>query len=171
MPYTETYFEEIFEKHRSKESLLQFLKNTPDAFIPLLELGVTNKKIAWKAAWLVGHVATDFDPRIVPFIEPMLTKIGSFPQGQQRQILLLLLKMQLNDAQEGRLFDTCLQIWENIKLIPSTRITAMKFILKTVKKYPELKPEVSLWTQEMYMDSLSPGIKNSLLKQVRKTLR
>ena len=76
--------------------------------------------------------------------------------------------MILNDIQEGKLFDSCLTIWEDIRTIPSTRITAMKFILKTVEKFPDLKPEIKLWTQDMYLESLSPGIKNSLLKQIHK---
>ena len=44
----------------------------------------------------------------------------------------------------------------------------IQFILKTVEKFPDLKPEIKLWTQDMYLESLSPGIKNSLLKQIHK---
>lgn len=46
----------------------------------------------------------------------------------------------------------------------------MKFILSLVNKFPELKEEIKLWTQEQYTESLSPGIKDSLNKQIHKIL-
>jgi len=108
------------------------------------------------------------DRRVQGAVDSLIETLPSLKEGHQRQTIIILLKMQLDDEQEGKLFDICLNIWENIKLIPSTRITAMKFILSIVDKFLELKDEIKLWTQEQYTESLSPGIKHSLTNKYKK---
>jgi hypothetical protein len=103
-------------------------------------------------------------------VDSLIETLPSLKEGHQKQTIIILMKMQLDDEQEGKLFDASLNIWENVKLIPSTRISAMKFILSLVNKFPELKEEIKLWTQEQYTESLSPGIKDSLNKQIHKIL-
>lgn len=168
MEYTQDTFKKLFKTVRNKEGLLNYLHENPNSFLTLLELSLSNLPEAWRASWLIGHTMEKNDERIQSSIHIMIDSLLQLKEGHQRQTIIILLKMFLNDEQEGKLFDSCLTIWENIKIIPSTRITAMKFILKTVKKFPDLKQEVKLWTQDMYLDSLSPGIKNVLLKQMKK---
>lgn len=170
MQYTEAFFEKLFETTRNKKGLLNFIKSHPEAFIPLFKLSLKNNTTAWRASWLIGHTMNINDVRIVADVDKMISILPLLKEGHQRQTIIILLNMFLNDEQEGKLFDTCLNIWENIKLIPSTRITAMKFILSVVEKFPELKSEIKLWTQDMYLESLSPGIKNSLTKQIKRIL-
>lgn len=170
MEYTQDTFIQLFATTRNKEGLLQYLKDNPNAFVPLLELSLLNTPEAWRGSWLVGHTMQKNDERIQPYVDKLISKLLSYKEGHQRQVLIILINMNLDDEQEGLLFDYCLNIWENIKIIPSTRVTAIKYILKIVDKFPELKPEVTLWTQEMYLDTLSPGIKTSLLKQVKKLI-
>ena len=170
MQYTEAFFEKLFETTRNKKGLLNFIKSHPEAFIPLFNLSLKNNTTAWRASWLIGHTMNINDVRIVADVDKMISILPLLKEGHQRQTIIILLNMFLNDEQEGKLFDTCLNIWENIKLIPSTRITAMKFILSVVEKFPELKSEIKLWTQDMYLESLSPGIKNSLTKQIKRIL-
>ena len=168
--YTEENLKELFETRKNKEGLMRFIKSNPNAFLPLLELSLKNTPDAWKASWLIGHAMSRNDSRIFGFIDRLIEQLPTLKEGHQRQTIIILLKMELGEEQEGKLFDICLNIWENIKLIPSTRITAMKFILSTVDKFPELKSEIKLWTQDQYTESLSPGIKHSLSKQVHKIL-
>lgn len=168
MEYTQETFIQLFKTVRKKEELLSFVSNRPDCFIPLFEVSLANIPEAWRASWLIGHSMHLNDERIIPSIDKMIDRLLLLKEGHQRQTIIILLKMVLKEEQEGKLFDYCLSIWENIKTIPSTRITAMKFILKTVEKFPELKQEVNFWTQDMYLNSLSPGIKHSLLSKVKK---
>jgi hypothetical protein len=162
---------QLFKTVRNKEKLLHYVSQNPDAFNVLLALSLEeNTPEAWRAAWLVGHTMRKNDHRIIPSIDILIKILKEAKEGHQRQLIILLLKMELNEEQEGKLFDSCLSIWEQINCIPSTRITALKFILKTVKKFPELKNEIKLWTQDMYLETLSPGIKNSVLKQVKDVL-
>ena len=168
MNYTQDTFSQLFKTVRNKEGLLQYLKEHPKAFEPLIKLSLSNTPDAWRASWLIGHTMLPNDKRITPYTNQFINSLLQFKEGHQRQTIIILLKLLLTDEQEGQLFDACLNIWENIKIIPSTRVTALKFILKTVKKFPELKSEIKLWTQEMYLETLSPGIKKSVLKQVKR---
>jgi len=65
------------------------------------------------------------------------------------------------------LFNFCMDTWEQTNKKPSVRFTAFKFIVETVKKYPELREEISSLTQEHYLKTLSPGIKISIYKLVK----
>lgn len=162
----------LFKNNCTKEGLLKYVKNNPESFEALIEISFeVDSKEAWKASWLIGHTMQNNDIRIQPKINNLIEILPNLQQGHQRQTIIILLKMYLNDDQEGKLFDLCLNIWENIKLIPSTRMTAMRYILSVVDKFPELKSEIKLWTQDMYLESLSPGIKHGLLKQIGKILQ
>jgi hypothetical protein len=168
MDYTQDTFKQLFKTIRTKERLLNYLQENPNAFVPLVKSSLSNAPEAWRASWLVGHTMEINDIRIQSSVDIMIASLEQLKEGHQRQTIIILSKMCLNDAQEGKLFDSCLTIWEHLKSIPSTRITAMKFILKIGDKFPALKPEIKLWTQDIYLDSLSPGIKRSLIKRVKK---
>lgn len=167
MEYTQETFVQLFETIRNKKDLIRFVKTNPKAFVPLFETSIVNTPEAWRSSWLIGHTMEINDNRIKPYVDKMIEIIPLLTEGHQRQTIIILLNMFLNDLQEGKLFHVCLSIWEQINIIPSTRVTALKFILKIAEKHPELKDEVTLWTQEMYLETLSPGIKNSVLKQIR----
>lgn len=158
----------LFQTVRNKDGLLDFVYKNPKSFEVLLQLSLEETPEAWRAAWLVGHTMKINDPRLISTADAFINTLKKVKEGHQRQLIIILLNMNLNEEQEGKLFDICLSIWEQINCIPSTRVTALKFILKTVKKFPELKEEVKLWTQDMYLETLSPGIKNSVLKKINK---
>jgi len=72
--------------------------------------------------------------------------------------------MELNEENEGFLFNLCVSIWEKTGKVPSVRYTAFKFILKVIKNYPELSREIDFYIQDQYLDSLSPGVKRAILR-------
>ena len=57
--------------------------------------------------------------------------------GVQRELLKILLQMELNEEDEVFLFDVCVKVWEKINKKPSVRLTALKFMVEIAKKYPE----------------------------------
>jgi len=75
--------------------------------------------------------------------------------------------MELNEEQEGYLFNVCVTIWEKINKKPSVRFTAFKFIIKIANKHPELSNEIAFFTQNQYFISLSPGVKKSIFKMLK----
>jgi hypothetical protein len=76
--------------------------------------------------------------------------------------------MHLDEEQNGYLYDLCVSIWKQVEKKPSVRFTAFRGVLKIAHTYPDLTNELLLLTQEKYMESLSPGVKKSILKMVRK---
>ena len=61
-----------------------------------------------------------------------------------------------------------MDIWEQINKTPSVRINALKFIIKIAKKHPDLAKEITFLTEDHYLESLSPGAKNSVTKLMKK---
>ena len=82
--------------------------------------------------------------------------------GHQRELLKILSRMEILEEYEGILFDHCVRIWEGIHKRPSIRYTAYCTMLRIMKKYPELSHEIDYYSQDHYLESLSPGIKNAI---------
>ena len=158
-----------------KEGMLQFIEDNPVAFNELVQLSFTdNQPYAWRATWLLGTVMEDNDSRLLKYIQPMIEFISICKKdGQQRDLLRILSRMNLDDEMEGLYFDTCVSLWEQIGKIPSVRYTALKGIVEIAKKYPEMVDEVKLLTQDHYLDELSPGVKHSakrMMKELEKAV-
>jgi hypothetical protein len=74
--------------------------------------------------------------------------------------------MELNDDNEGKLFDICVNIWEKIGKQPSVRYNAFKLIVKIVRNHPDLSKEIIFLTESHYTDSLSDTVKKSIFKMI-----
>ena len=132
---------------------------------PLLKF--SNKQpYSWRAAWLLWSCMEENDKRIQGNIKDIISNITNKKDGHQRELLKILLQMELNEEYEGHLFNVCVSVWEKINKKPSVRYTAFKFILKIAKKYPDLFNEIAFLTQNQYLDSLSPGVKRSISKMI-----
>lgn len=159
--------DEILSNRLRKDEMLAYLSKNPKEINQALTILVSGKKPqAWKCAWLIAHHMDYNDPLVRPIIDQLITNLDKKEDGYQREILKILVKMELSDVQEGRLFDICMTTWESISKSPSVRITAFKFLIQTVKKYPELRNEIDFLTQEQYTNTLSSGIKHSFKKLI-----
>lgn len=146
-----------------KEEMISFLEIHPEFFTEAIELAIKDEQpFSWRSAWLLWSCMEINDKRIRKSIDKILTALPSKQDGHQRELIKILLQMRLNERQEGKLFNICLTIWESLNKKPSVRYTAFKFIIEMTKKYPELNKEIQYLTQEHYLESLSPGIKNSI---------
>jgi hypothetical protein len=152
----------ILTQPLKKEKLVTFLKKYPQKFDDAINIALSDKQPqAWRATWLLFHCMQDNDKRIKNHIKNIINDIRNCKDGHQREWLKILDRMLLTENQESLLFDVCLTIWEDITKSPSVRGTAFKFLLKIVKKYPELSEEIQHLTQSHYTESLSPGIRHS----------
>jgi len=160
----ETALEEVLMTF-NKEKMILFMDSHPEAFEEAIKLALSDKQPhSWRAAWLLWSFIEENDKRIQKHIKEIINAIESKKDGHQRELLKILLKMDLNKKHEGFLFDLCMNLWEQINKDPSVRVTAFKFIVKMAKKYPELSKEISFLTQDHYLETLSPGVKNSVAK-------
>ncbi len=155
-----------------KEGMIEFLASHPEHFTEAIELAVSDKQpYSWRAAWLLWSCMKENDERIIPYIDQIINSILSKEDGHRRELIKILTVMELNEEQEGLLFNICMDLWEKINSRPSVRYMAFKFIINTAKKHPDLGNEISFITQDHYMEPLSPGIKRSVSLMAKQVLK
>ncbi len=155
-----------------KDEMISFLKSNPEYFEEAIQLAISDKQpYSWRAAFSLWGTIEENDKRIKRHIESIVNCIQEKEDGHQRELLKILYKMEISEKYEGKIFDICMNLWEQISKNPSVRMTAFKFILKISKKHPELLEEISFLTQEQYLESLSPGVKRSIEKMMEKVIK
>ena len=148
-----------------KDEMISFMENHPEAFDEAIELAVCDKQpYSWRAAFVLLSVIQDNDKRIQKHIKRIVKAVKGKSDGHQRELLKILLMMELDEKYEGFLFDLCMNIWEQIDKSPSVRVNALKMIIKIANKHPELVKEISFLAQDHYLESLSPGARRSVRK-------
>jgi len=150
-----------------KDEMISFMENHSEFFEEAIELAIADKQpYSWRAAWLLWSCMEENDHRIQKYIKKIVNTLETKDDGHQRELIKILLKMEIKDEYEGILFDHCMDIWEQINKTPSVRVNALKFVIKIAKKHPELSQEITFLTQDHYLESLSPGVKNSVSKMM-----
>ena len=159
--------EHLLEKSL-KEELMTYIALHPESFETLLQLALSNEKqFSARAAWLLSKNMAKNDSRLQNHLSEIINILAVAKDGHQRSLMNILFIMQLNEKQEGLLFDTCIQIWCKLDKIPSTRYTAMKLILQIAKKHKELYNEIELLTEDYFLDTLSHGIRKSTRRMIK----
>jgi hypothetical protein len=147
--------------------MISYLKAHPEDFNEAIKLAISDKQpYSWRAAWLLWSCMDNNDPRIKRYLKKIIDTLPTLSDSQQRELLLILQRMELNDDYTGKLFNICVNIWEKLGKQPSVRINAFKVIVKIAKKYPDLTDEIIYLTQFQYLDTLSKGVRRSVLKLI-----
>jgi len=148
-----------------KDEMISFMNSHPEYFDEAVELAISDKQpYSWRAAWLLWSVIEENDQRIKKFIKRIVNAAKTKSDSHQRELLKILLMMELEEKYEAVLFDICMGIWEQISKAPSVRVNALKLIVKIANKHPELKKEILFLAQDHYLESLSPGARHSVKK-------
>ena len=151
-----------------KTVMISHISAHPEDLEEAIQLAVSNKQpYAWRAAWLLWSCMDENDKRIRGSIKIMIDSIPSKKDGHQRELLKILQQMEINEEDEGHLFDVCVNIWEKINKPPSVRWHAFKTIVMTAQRHPYLFNEIAFLTEEQYLETLSPGIKHSILNMIK----
>lgn len=149
----------------NKNEMISFMNSHPEYFDEAIELALSDKQpFSWRAAFVLWSVIEENDKRIKKYINQIVKAIKDKNDGHQRELLKILLMMDLDEKYEGFLFDLCMNIWEQIGKAPAVRVNALKMIIKIASKHPELKKEISFLAQDHYLESLSPGARHSAKK-------
>ena len=152
-----------------KAEMLKYMDAHPEDFEKAIQVAVSDEDHAsWRAAWLVHTCMEDNDERLRPNLAKLVSAIDGKKDGHQRELMKILLRMDLDEDAESYLFDHAVTLWESVKKTPSVRYIAFRVMVKVAEHYPELVHEILVLTQPQYINSLSPGIKNSILKMIRK---
>lgn len=152
-----------------KADMISYLVAHPEDFEEAMKLAIADKQpYSWRAAWLLWSCMEENDQRIQGYLKKIINTISDKNDDQQRELLIILQKMEINEELEGSLFNHCVTVWEKIGKKPSVRYNAFKIIVKIAKKHPDLSHEIGFLTQDQYMDSLSPTVKRSISKMIKK---
>lgn len=153
-----------------KADMMQHLASYPHDFEEAIHLAISNKQpYSWRAAWLLWSCMEENDKRIRKYIPEIIDYLKSCIDGQQRELLKILYLMEIDEEYEGKLFDTCISIWEKINKQPSVRYNAFRMIVKITNKYPDLSNEIAFLTESHYLDTLSPGVRRGIFKMIKET--
>lgn len=148
-----------------KSEMISFMKSHPENFNEAIKLAISDKQpYSWRAAWLLWSCMEKDDKRIQKNLKKIIDSIPTRKDNQQRELLMILLRMELNDNYTGQLFDICSKIWQTIGKNPSLRYNAFKLMIKISKKYPGLSNEIKSLKQSRYTDTLSDSVKKSIFK-------
>jgi hypothetical protein len=151
-----------------KDQMIRWMDAHPEAFDEALKLAVSDKpRYSWRAAWLLWSCMEKNDPRIRPYLSTIIKSLKTKNPNHQRELIKILLMMEINAEHEGVLFDICTTLWEKIFNPPSVRHNALQMILRIARKHPGLLQEIKLLLQDQYLDSLSPAVRKSILKMTR----
>ena len=159
---------DLFSKRIDRLKYISVINSSNNRYNEAIKLALSDEKPqAWRCAWILNHCSKKRDARLQPYLVDFMDVVMKKEEGHQREILKLILKMDVDDDNEGKLFDLCMTIWETIDKTPSVRITAFKILVNIAKKYPELAAELKFLTDSDYTDTLSHGIKHSFNKLVK----
>ena len=148
--------------------MVSYIESNPNEFTELINLAFVNKQpYSWRAAWLLWTCMKKNDKRVEKYILPIINILEKVNDSQKRNLINVLRKMEINEQHEGLLFDICVNIWTEIDKQPSVRSKALEMIIQITKKHIELYNEVEVLTQNYYVDSLSNGIKMSIVKKIK----
>jgi hypothetical protein len=152
-----------------KADLISYLVAHPEDFEEAIKLAIADKQpYSWRAAWLLWSCMEENDPRIQGYLKKIIDTISDKNDDQQRELLIILQKMEINEELEGLLFNHCVTVWEKTGKKPSVRYNAFKIIVKIGKKHPVLFHEIGFLIQDQFMDSLSPTVRRSISRMLKK---
>lgn len=150
-----------------KQTLIAHLNAHPEQFEEAMALALSDKQpYAWRAAWLLWGCMEENDPRFRGYIKKMISALPFKNDNQKRDLLLILLKMELDEGDEGLLFETCVPVWQDVSKKPAVRRIALTALLKIAQKYPELVQEIRELTTEEYLEPLPAATRRAVVKMV-----
>lgn len=159
----------IFSNYRKAEMLTHF-KLRPEMFDSMVQMALSdNQPHSWRAAWLLWSVMLPDDERLKAYLPEITEILPHRRQNQQRELLIILQKLTIPEELHASLFDTCINLWQNISHPPSLRYNALKLLVKMAKKHPELTSEIHLYTQSQHLDTLTKGAKDAVRKLLKTT--
>jgi hypothetical protein len=105
-------------KNVYKAEMIEFIKLHPECFDELIKLSLSdNQKYSWRASWLLWSCMEPNDKRIRSYLRKIVDVLPTKKDSQQRELLIVLQKMKTDASLEGKIIDTCINIWMNKKCL------------------------------------------------------
>lgn len=144
------------------------MESHPEDFNEAIKLAIADKQpYSWRASWLLWSCLDKNDKRLRNYVKKIIDILPKRKDNQQRELLMILQRMEVKDKYEGQLFDECTKIWEQTGKNPSLRYNALKTMLSITKKHPDLTREIRNMTDTYYTETLSDSVKRSIAKLMK----
>ena len=89
-----------------KIEMISFMNSHPEYFEEAIKLAVSDKQpYSWRAAFVLWSVIQENDKRIKKHIKRIVSVLKNKNDGHQRELLKILLMMELDEKYESVLFD------------------------------------------------------------------
>jgi hypothetical protein len=148
--------------------MIAYLESHPESFSEAIKLAVADKQpYSWRASWLLWSCMSKNDKRLRKYLKKIIDILPERKDNQQRELLMILQRMELETKYEGQLFDACTRIWEQTGKNPSLRYNAFKVLVSISKNHPGLIREIKSLTKPQYTDGLSASVKKSINKLLK----
>ena len=93
-----------------KADMIIYMDAHPEDFEEAIKLAVSDKQpYSWRAAWLLWSCMEENDRRIQRYMKKIINTLTTKNDDHQRELLKILLQMEINEEYEGFLFN-CLCI-------------------------------------------------------------
>lgn len=150
------------------DKMLSDIHTNPELVDAYAKYAFSNEEFAWRAAWVVSHYSRKHPEQIQKYVDSFIKNSKILKKdGHLRETLKIIYNLKLDESQTSELFDICMDLLEDNKRQPSVRMIAFSFIIRVAENYPELHNEIEVIVENI-KDFLSPGIKNSMTKRLKK---
>lgn len=150
--------------------MLDEVKTNSEFIDAYVDYAISNEKYAWRAAWVLQHLSQSNPEKLQKHSNKFVSALNNIEiDGHIREMLKIILNLNLTEEQTSEVFDSCYQLLQNNKMQSSVRSTCFNFLLKVAKDYPELKDEIRIIFENI-KDYLSPGIKRGMELRLQKEI-
>jgi hypothetical protein len=151
----ETKLEHILTNSHKAE-MIAYMESHPKDFTEAIQLAIADKQpYSWRASWLLWSCMHKNDKRVSKYLKQIIDVLPERKDNQQRELLMIIQRMELNDEYEGQLFESCVEIWKQIGKNQSLRCNAFKILVTISKKHPSLIREINMLKESYYTNTLS----------------
>ncbi len=158
----ETKLEHILTNSHKAE-MIAYMEAHPKDFTEAIQLAIADKQpYSWRASWLLWSCMRKNDKRVSKYLKQIIEVLPERKDNQQRELLMIIQRMKLNDEYEGQLFESCVEIWKQIGKNQSLRCNAFKILVTISKKHPSLIREINMLREPYYTHTLSNCAKKSI---------
>lgn len=150
---------DLFYQRKPKEVLLNYCRKN-NCWDCLSELCMGEDGfVSWRSAWLLAELSTTELDKMPLQVDRLIIHARTNNPSVQREFFKLIEKLDLPEEEQSAYFDWAVEAWLKIDNPPSTRIAALKAMVRMSRLHPELNREILQMGNRQYLESLSPGIR------------
>jgi hypothetical protein len=142
--------------------MLSHLEKDPALVDAYAEFSLSEHSFAWRAAWVIHHFSNKYPQQVQKYADKYITILPKLERdGHIREIISILINLDLTEEQETELFDICYELIQSNKRQSSVRAISFRFMMRLADNYPELREEIRIIFENI-KDYISPGIRSGM---------